>query len=99
MTPKPICGAHRKQNGGTCQAPALRNGRCKLHGGKSTGPRTAEGRARIAAAQRSRWLLSAPACPPEVGRNRHLNSADVQQPIFTKHLRNQRHVCGPGFSA
>ncbi|MDC0954896.1 HGGxSTG domain-containing protein [Alphaproteobacteria bacterium] len=27
------------------------NGRCRLHGGKSTGPRTAEGRARIAAAQ------------------------------------------------
>ena len=27
------------------------NGRCHLHGGKSTGPRTAEGRARIAAAQ------------------------------------------------
>lgn len=27
------------------------NGRCHLHGGKSTGPRTEEGRARIAAAQ------------------------------------------------
>ena len=27
------------------------NGRCRLHGGKSTGPRTEEGRARIAAAQ------------------------------------------------
>jgi hypothetical protein len=26
-----------------------------LHGGKSTGPRTAEGKARIAAAQRARW--------------------------------------------
>ena len=26
------------------------NGRCHLHGGKSTGPKTAEGRARIAAA-------------------------------------------------
>jgi hypothetical protein len=28
-----------------------KNGRCHLHGGKSTGPKTAEGRARIAAAQ------------------------------------------------
>ena len=27
------------------------NGRCHLHGGKSTGPRTEEGRARIAATQ------------------------------------------------
>lgn len=29
--------------------------RCKYHGGMSTGPRTAEGRARIAAALRERW--------------------------------------------
>jgi hypothetical protein len=29
--------------------------RCPSHGGKSTGPRTAEGKARIAAAQRARW--------------------------------------------
>lgn len=29
--------------------------RCKFHGGKSTGPRTPEGRARIADAQRQRW--------------------------------------------
>ena len=29
--------------------------RCKFHGGMSTGPRTPEGRARIAEAQRKRW--------------------------------------------
>lgn len=29
--------------------------RCKFHGGRSTGPRTPEGRARIAKAQRQRW--------------------------------------------
>lgn len=29
--------------------------RCRLHGGLSTGPKTVEGRARIAAAQRKRW--------------------------------------------
>lgn len=29
--------------------------RCKFHGGKSTGPRTDEGKARIVAAQRQRW--------------------------------------------
>ena len=45
------CGA--RTNAGTpCQRPAVkRTGRCARHGGKSTGPRTAEGRARIAAAQ------------------------------------------------
>lgn len=32
--------------------------RCKFHGGKSTGPKTAEGRARIAEAQRKRWRAS-----------------------------------------
>lgn len=30
--------------------------RCKFHGGRSTGPRTAEGKERIAAAQRARWV-------------------------------------------
>lgn len=29
--------------------------RCRLHGGRSTGPRTFKGRARIAEAQRQRW--------------------------------------------
>lgn len=28
----------------------MRNGRCRLHGGRSTGPRTADGRARCTAA-------------------------------------------------
>lgn len=37
--------------GTACQKPPLRGKkRCRLHGGASTGPRTAEGKARIAAA-------------------------------------------------
>jgi hypothetical protein len=36
--------------GGTCRCPAMRNGRCRLHGGLSTGPKTQEGRARISLA-------------------------------------------------
>jgi hypothetical protein len=57
------CGARARSRGGLpCQAPPVldpetglpRNGRCKLHGGRSTGPRTAEGRQRIAEAQRRR---------------------------------------------
>ena len=40
------------RSGGTCpRAGNPKNGRCHLHGGASTGPKTAEGRARIAAAQ------------------------------------------------
>ena len=46
-----ICLA-KTRSGGLCQrAGNPKNGRCQLHGGKSTGPRTEEGRARIAAAQ------------------------------------------------
>jgi len=33
----------------------MANGKCRLHGGMSTGPKTAEGRARIAAATRAKW--------------------------------------------
>jgi hypothetical protein len=40
------CGA-KNRRGLPCQCPAMANGRCRLHGGKSTGPRTADGIARI----------------------------------------------------
>jgi hypothetical protein len=49
------CGA-RTRSGEPCQREALKNGRCAHHGGLSTGPRTREGLARIAAAARKRWL-------------------------------------------
>lgn len=47
-TPMPgeVCGAHARTTGGPCQAPAGANGRCKLHGGGSTGPKTAVGMTR-----------------------------------------------------
>ena len=42
----------RTRSGGLCaKYPMKGKRRCRLHGGLSTGPRTAEGRARIAAAQ------------------------------------------------
>ena len=44
------CLAKTRQ-GTPCQNPAIRGrGRCKLHGGRSTGPRTPEGKARSIAA-------------------------------------------------
>ncbi len=45
----PRCGA-KTRAGCPCQAPAMTNGRCRMHGGLSTGPRTPEGRARVRAA-------------------------------------------------
>jgi hypothetical protein len=38
----PRCGA-RTRAGYPCRSPAMANGRCRLHGGNSTGARTAEG--------------------------------------------------------
>jgi hypothetical protein len=48
----PRCGARSKRTGKPCRAPAMPNGRCKFHGGKSTGPRTPEGLER---SRRARW--------------------------------------------
>lgn len=36
------CGARTRKRT-PCRAPAMVNGRCRMHGGKSTGPRTPEG--------------------------------------------------------
>src|SRR5215831_10267524 len=48
----PRCGARSKRTGKPCRGAAMPNGRCKLHGGKSTGPRTPEGLAR---SRRANW--------------------------------------------
>lgn len=44
----------KTRNGTPCQAPTLMNGRCKLHGGKSTGPKTPEGKAKALSKLRPR---------------------------------------------
>ena len=41
----PRCGA-KTRKGTPCKGPAMRNGRCRMHGGASTGPRTRAGLAR-----------------------------------------------------
>jgi hypothetical protein len=46
----PRCGAHNRA-GLPCRAPAMANGRCRMHGGKSTGPKTREGLERLRAAR------------------------------------------------
>jgi hypothetical protein len=42
LSKAPRCGARTRRRT-SCKAPAMANGRCRLHGGKSTGPRTPEG--------------------------------------------------------
>jgi hypothetical protein len=68
----PRCGA-RCRDGHPCQANAtrdaetgcyVRNGRCRLHGGLSTGPRTKAGKRRGGVAARGVWRRQTPAkCP------------------------------------
>src|SRR5712691_6480196 len=51
--PRQRCGARLSGGRGRCRAWALKGKRrCKWHGGKSTGPRTAEGMAHTVAAMR-----------------------------------------------
>ena len=45
MHQSPRCGALTR-NRTRCQSPAMPNGRCRMHGGMSTGPRTPEGKER-----------------------------------------------------
>ncbi|MEM8617790.1 MAG: HGGxSTG domain-containing protein [Pseudomonadota bacterium] len=57
-----ICGA-KTRKGHPCRMksePGKR--RCKFHGGLSTGPRTKEGKQRIAEAQRKRWAAHRARC-------------------------------------
>ena len=65
-----LCGA-RTRAGSPCLGKARANGRCRLHGGMSTGPRTGEGRRRISEAQRRRWAKV---------REAKCRGADDQQP-------------------
>ena len=55
----PRCGAKTRAGSCACRQPAMRNGRCRFHGGKSTGARTAAGRARCARARRTHGFYSA----------------------------------------
>lgn len=45
------CGA-KTRRGTACRGPAMANGRCRMHGGPSTGPRTSEGLER---SRKARW--------------------------------------------
>ena len=54
------CGAKARTNlNKPCRQPAMANGRCRLHGGQSTGPRTEEGRKRMKVANTKHGLYSA----------------------------------------
>lgn len=50
-----ICGAHSRRTGQPCQSAPMTNGRCRMHGGASTGrPQTTGEHTKEAKAQRKR---------------------------------------------
>ncbi len=57
---KVLCGA-RARTGEVCKRAPMVNGRCRFHGGCSTGPRTAEGVERIRVARTSHGAYGAEA--------------------------------------
>ena len=48
----PKCGAKCKQRDGFCINPAMKNGRCYIHGGMSTGPEPKHGQSSKAALEK-----------------------------------------------
>ena len=56
MRVKLFCNAYSRSTKRPCIAKALSNGRCRNHGGLSTGAKTSEGKKRIAEATRKRMI-------------------------------------------
>ena len=54
MKPRKTCGAFARSTGRPCCANAMLNGRCRNHGGLSTGPTTPEGQRAVALATSQR---------------------------------------------
>ena len=85
------CGA-KTRSGKPCQRIGNpKNGRCHLHGGKSTGPRSAEGRARIAAAQfkhgnRSKAAIAAQRAKAARGRAIRAELATLEDQVIKEGL-------------
>lgn len=57
----PRCGS-RTRSGMACRAPAMANGRCRMHGGASTGPRTQDGLRRLRAARTTHGFWRPESC-------------------------------------
>ena len=74
----PRCGAKTRM-GTRCKGPAMRNGRCRMHGGASTGPRTRAGLAR------SRQANSK--------HGRYSDKAKLEAKLLHKLLRECRERC------
>jgi hypothetical protein len=54
-----LCGAKARTNSyQPCRQPAVANGKCRLHGGRSSGPKSEEGKRRVKAANTKHGFYS-----------------------------------------
>src|SRR5579862_2670923 len=60
----PRCGA-KTRRGSPCKSPAMANGRCRMHGGTSTGPKTPAG---LEASRKARWVHGGYSAEAETAR-------------------------------
>jgi len=70
------CGAKAKRTQKSCMAPAMANGRSRMHGGKSTGPRTLEG---LECSRAANWKTG-----------QYSKDAIAERKIISESLRNFR---------
>jgi hypothetical protein len=82
----PRCGARSKRTGKPCRGAAMPNGRCKFHGGKSTGPRTPEGleRSRRANWKRGRFSREAKAERSRLRADSRSARRDLKAPVVPR---------------
>jgi hypothetical protein len=79
----PPCGARTKTYGTPCRAQGLgRGGRCRVHGGCSTGPRTEAGRRRVSEAAKARWA----AWRAARGRSRPGDAERLRKALVERHV-------------
>src|SRR5271168_4997118 len=78
----PRCGAKARTTGCPCRAPAMANGRCRMHGGKSTGARTASGIARMTAANTTHGKYAAAGAPDRALR-RYTRAVNLRGRLVT----------------
>src|SRR5215831_2929044 len=89
----PRCGARSKRTGKPCRAAAMPNGRCKVHGGKSTGPRTPEGLERSKRKEKQIIFFQSTSCREAISCNpgRRRQNADH---LNTSVVRTRRYLTG-----
>lgn len=87
-----VCGA-KTRTGSPCQCkPVKLGGRCKYHGGLSTGPRTPEGKARVVAAR----LRRAAGQTDDFASNTRARDGVSPMVDFAMHLRGRETSSGAG---